>query len=107
VLSVLLTLLVAAHPGHGSMALVGTLVAAGATSISIEVREVESATTRRMDIRITPDSKFRLGKQSITTLADSLGHPVVVTVDYEEDVDGRTIYTAAKVQVTLLKAKKR
>lgn len=105
--SVLLALLVAVHPGHGSLALVGTLVAVRATSISIEVREVASATTRRMDIRITADSKFRLGKQPIPSLADSIGHAVVVTVDYAEDVDGRTIYTADKVQITPPKAKKR
>ena len=105
--SVLLATLLALHPGHGSMALVGTLVAVSATSMAIDVRDVASATTRRMDVRITPDSRFRVGKQTVTSLDGSIGSAVVVTVDYEEGVDGRTTYTADKVQITPPRTTKR
>ncbi len=95
-----LAALLALHPGHGSLALVGTLVAVGAESISVEVRDLASPTPTRRDVAITADTRVRLGRQTVTALADWIGAAVVVTVDYEEGVDGRTVYTADKVQIT-------
>jgi len=105
--TLLLAALLAVHPGHGSMALVGTLVAVAPHAITVDVREVGSGAVRRMVVTTTPDTKLRLGKQAVPALEAWVGAPVVVTVDYEEGVDGRTIYTADKVQVTPPKARKR
>ena len=106
-LTLLLAALLAAHPGHGSMALVGTLVSVTETSIRLDVRDVASASTRRMDVKLSPDTKLRVAKATVPTLDVWVGASVVVTVDYEEDVDGRTVYTADKVQITPPKVKKR
>jgi hypothetical protein len=103
----LLAALLAGHPGHGSMALVGTLVAVRAEAITIDVRDVASTATRRLVVTTTSDTRLRVGKETVPALDRWIGAPVVVTVDYEEGVDGRTIYTADKVQITPLKAKKR
>jgi hypothetical protein len=93
------TMAAAAHPGHGTMAIVGTLLAVEAESISIEARDVGDPTPRRITVGIGPDTKLRVGKETIATLADRLGASVVATVDYEERPDGRTEYYATKVQV--------
>lgn len=103
----LVAALLALHPGHGSMALVGTLAAVRDGAITVTVRDIGSATTTRMEVRTTAETKLRLGKQTVTALIDWIGAAVVVTVDYEEGVDGRTIYTADKVQITPPKSKKR
>lgn len=105
--TLLLAALVAAHPGHGSMALVGTLVAVRVDAITIEVRDVASASTRRMDVTTNADTTLRMGKQVVPSLDAWIGASVVVTVDYEEGVDGRTIYTADKVQISPPKPRKR
>ena len=105
-LTLLLAALLAAHPGHGSIAVVGTLVAVRADGITIAVRDATSATTRRLDVTTTSDTRLRVGKATVPALDRWIGAPVVVTVEYEEGVDGGTVYTATKVQITPPKAKK-
>lgn len=46
-----------------------------------------------------------MGKQAVPTLDPWVGALAVMTVNDEEDVDGRTVYTADKVQITPPKAK--
>ncbi len=106
-LTLLLSALLTAHPGHGSMALVGTLVAVTAESITLDVRDVASSSTRRVVVTTTADTRLLLGKQAVATLDGWSGASVVVTVNYEEDVNGRTVYTADKVQITPAKLKRR
>lgn len=100
------TAVVAAHPGHGTMALVGTLVAADADAIILDVRDVASGTVTRMRVEVDARTKLRVRKETITSLTPWLGAPVVATVDYEEGADGRTVYHATKVQVTPPKTKR-
>ncbi len=62
-LTLLLAVLLAAHPGHGSMALVGALVSVTAESITIDVRDMASASTRRMVVTTTADTRLRWGSR--------------------------------------------
>ncbi|MBP7777633.1 MAG: hypothetical protein KA371_10925 [Acidobacteria bacterium] len=89
-----------AHPGHGSLALVGTLAGVEADHIAIDVREAGSGVERRLRVGVNADTKLRLRKETIASLTPWIGASVVATVDYEEGPDGQTVYRATKVQVT-------
>ena len=103
----MLTLLpVLAHPGHGTLALVGTLVSVEAEVVEIDVRETGSGAVSRRRVGIDRDTKLRLRKETIASLAPWIGAAAVATVDYEEGPDGQTTYRATKVQVTPPKAKR-
>lgn len=96
-----------AHPGHGAMALVGTLVAVAADHVDIDVRDPGSGIVARRRVGIDGDTRLRLRKEAIASLTPWIGASVVATVDYEEGPDGQTVFHATKVQVTPPKAKRR
>lgn len=81
------------------MAIVGTLVAADAESVTIEARDTASGAMRRTKAGIGRDTKVRVGKAP-AALADWIGAAVVATVDYEEGPDGQPVYHATKIQIT-------
>lgn len=95
----------ASHPGHGTMAIVGTLVAADAESITLEARDTASGALRRTKAGVGRDTKVRVGKEP-AALADWIGAAVVATVDYEEGLDGQPVYYATKIQITPKKTKR-
>lgn len=94
----------AAHPGHGTMAIVGTLVTADADSVTLEALDTASGAMRRTKAGIGRDTKVRVGKEA-AMLADWIGAAVVATVDYEEGPDGQPVYYATKIQITPKKTK--
>lgn len=95
-----------AHPGHGTMALVGTLAAVDADAITIDVRDVGSGVVSRVRVGLGADTKLRLKKETLASLTPWIGASVVATVDYEEGPDGQTVYHATKIQVTPAKTKR-
>ena len=95
-----------AHPGHGTMALVGTLATVSADAVMLDVRDVASGVVTRVRVGIGTDTKLRLKKETLASLMEWLGASVVATVDYEEGPDGQTVYYATKVQVTPPKTKR-
>jgi hypothetical protein len=96
----------AAHPGHGTMALVGTLATVTADAVTLDVRDVTSGVVARVRVGIGPDTKLRLKKETLASLMPWVGASVVATVDYEEGPDGQTVYHATKIQVTPPKTKR-
>ncbi len=97
---------VATHPGHGTMALVGTLMTVNAETVTLDVRDVGSGVVTRVVVGVGRDTKLRLKKETIASLVPWVGASVVATVDYEEAPDGKTVYYATKVQVTPSKTKR-
>jgi hypothetical protein len=95
-----------AHPGHGTMALVGTLATVSADVVMLDVRDVASGVVTRVRVGIGTDTKLRLKKETLASLTPWLGASVVATVDYEEGPDGQTVYRATKIQVTPPKTKR-
>jgi hypothetical protein len=95
-----------AHPGHGTMALVGTLATVSADAVMLDVRDVASGVVTRVRVGVGTDTKLRLKKETLVSLAPWLGASVVATVDYEEGADGQTVYYATKIQVTPPKTKR-
>ena len=95
-----------AHPGHGTMALVGTLATASADAVMLDVRDVASGVVTRVRVGIGTDTKLRLKKETLASLTPWVGASVVATVDYEEGPDGQTVYYATKIQVTPPKTKR-
>jgi hypothetical protein len=95
-----------AHPGHGTMALVGTLATVGEDAVAIDVREVGSGVVTRVRVGIGIDTKLRLRKETLSSLLPWIGAAVVATVDYAEGPDGQTVYYATKIQVTPPKTKR-
>lgn len=94
-----------AHPGHGTMALVGTLAVVHADAVMLDVRDVASGVVTRVRVGIGTDTKLRLKKETLASLTPWVGASVVATVDYEEGPDGQTVYYATKIQVTPPKTK--
>lgn len=97
---------VRAHPGHGTMALVGTLATVSVDAVTLDVRDVASGVVTRVRVGIGTDTKLRLKKETLVSLTPWVGAAVVATVDYEEGPDGQTVYFATKVQVTPPKTKR-
>ena len=95
-----------AHPGHGTMALVGTLATVSPDAVMLDVRDVSSGVVSRVRVGIVADTKLRLKKETLASLTPWLGASVVATVDYEEGPDGQTVYHATKIQVTPPKTKR-
>ena len=95
-----------AHPGHGTMALVGTLAVVNADAVMLDVRNVASGVVTRVRVGIDTDTKLRLKKETLASLTPWMGASVVATVDYEEGPDGQTVYYATKIQVTPPKTKR-
>lgn len=95
-----------AHPGHGTMALVGTLATVSADAVTIDVRDVGSGVVSRVRVGIGADTNLRLKKETLASLTPWIGASVVATVDYEEGPDGQTVYHATKIQVTPPKTKR-
>ena len=95
-----------AHPGHGTMALVGTLATVSTDAVMLDVRDVASGVVSRVRVGIVADTKLRLKKETLASLTPWLGASVVATVDYEEGPDGQTVYHATKIQVTPPKTKR-
>ncbi len=95
-----------AHPGHGTMALVGTLATVSADAVMLDVRDVASGVVSRVRVGIGTDTKLRLKKETLASLTPWLGASVVATVDYEEGPDGQPVYYATKIQVTPPKTKR-
>ncbi len=94
-----------AHPGHGTMALAGTLAVVHADAVMLDVRDVASGVVKRVRVGIGTDTKLRLKKEMLASLTPWVGASVVATVDYEEGPDGQTVYYATKIQVTPPKTK--
>lgn len=94
-----------AHPGHGTMALAGTLAVVDAEAVMLDVRDVASGVVTRVRVGTGTDTKLRLKKETLASLAPWVGASVVATVDYEEGPDGQTVYYATKIQVTPPKTK--
>lgn len=94
-----------AHPGHGTMALAGTLAVVAADAVMLDVRDVASGVVTRVRVGVGTDTKLRLKKETLASLTAWVGAPVVATVDYEEGPDGQTVYYATKIQVTPPKTK--
>lgn len=97
----------AAHPGHGTAALVGTLATVEAAVVTLDVRDAGTGMVSRVRVTLDADTKLRLRKEMLPSLTPWLGASVVATVDYEEGPDGRTMYRASKIQVTPPKGKRR
>jgi hypothetical protein len=95
-----------AHPGHGTMALVGTLATVSADAVMLDVRDVASGVVTRVRVGVGTDTKLRLKKETLASLTPWVGAAVVATVDYEEGPDGQTVYHATKIQVTPPKTKR-
>lgn len=95
-----------AHPGHGTMALVGTLATVSADAVMLDVRDVASGVVTRVRVGVGTDTKLRLKKETLASLTPWIGASVVATVDYEEGPDGQTVYSASKIQVTPPKTKR-
>lgn len=105
---VLVTLAVgaaAAHPGHGVMAIVGTLASVETERVTFEVRDPSNGMTRRVVAGIGRDTKVRVGKAP-ATLSEWIGASIVATVDYEEGPDGQPVYYATKIQIHPKKTKR-
>lgn len=81
------------------MVIAGALVAADATSVTLEARDTASGVLRRTTAGIGRDTKVRVGKAP-AALADWIGAAVVATVDYEEGPDGQPVYYATKIQIS-------
>lgn len=96
----------AAHPGHGTMALVGTLAAVEADAVTLEVRDTGSGVVTRRRVRIDGNTKLRQKKDTLASLTPWVGASAVATVDYEEGPDGVTTYYATKIQISSPKAKR-
>ncbi len=96
----------AAHPGHGTMALVGTLTTVETEAVTIDVRDVSSGVVTRVRVGTGADTKLRLKKETLVSLTPWIGASVVATVDYEEGPDGQPVYHATKIQVTPPKTKR-
>lgn len=97
---------VCAHPGHGTMALVGTLAVVHADAVLLDVRDVASGVVTRVRVGVGADTRLRLKKEALVSLTPWVGASVVATVDYEEGPDGQTVYHATKIQVTPPKTKR-
>ncbi len=95
------------HPGHGTVALVGTLVAVEKEAVAIDVLDPGSGVVTRRRVAIDGDTRLRLRKEVLPSLTAWIGAAVVATVDYEEGPDGQIAYRATKVQVTPPKVKRR
>jgi hypothetical protein len=91
---------VCAHPGHGTMAIVGALATVSADAVTIDVRDVASGVVTRVRVGVGTDTKLRLKKETLVSLTPWIGASVVATVDFEEGPDGQTTYYATKIQVT-------
>lgn len=89
-----------AHPGHGTLALVGTILGVTRDTLTLEVRDAASGGLVARRLVLTRDTRLRVGKEAVPSLAPWIGARAVATVDYEEGPDGQTRYTATKVQVT-------
>lgn len=98
---------VSAHPGHGTMAFVGTIAGVTDDTLTLEVRDAASGGLAARRLALTGETRLRVGKQTIPSLAPWIGATAVATVDYEEGPDGQTLYTATKVQVTPPKPSKK
>lgn len=94
-----------AHPGHGSKAVVGTLVEVGREVIVIEVLDQGSGSLTRVRVRLERDTRFRLDKETLPSLEPYVGHRVSAAVDWEDDERGGQLLTATEVKVA--RAKKR
>jgi hypothetical protein len=105
-LAALLTLGAAAHPGHGSTVVIGTLLSVTAEVITIETRDVATAAMKTVRIQVTEDTRYREGKTPVTDVTPYLGGRAIVGVDYEDGPTGETIYRALDVRLAKPKPKK-
>lgn len=87
-----------AHPGHGSDLFVGTLKAATDETITIEFRDMTAMQLRRVNILLTEDTTFRIGKEPIESLDGMIGAHAAVAVDHEEGPTGEVTYRAREIR---------
>jgi hypothetical protein len=88
----------AAHPGHGSDVLTGTLMSAAEDAITIEFRDLATTQLRRVRILVNEDTKYRVGKEPIDAPKSMIGAHAAAIVDYEESPTGEVIYRATEVR---------
>jgi hypothetical protein len=98
--------LATAHPGHGSTVVMGTLLSVSPTVVTIEVRDVSTGAVRRERVIVSPDTRYRDGKTPVGDPSAYVGGRAVATVDYEEAVDGGTVYRASEIRLTPAKRKR-
>jgi hypothetical protein len=95
----------ASHPGHGSTVVMGTLVSVSSTTVTIEVRDLATTSIRTVQVRVNDDTKYRVGKEPVSSPSTYVGTRAVAVVDYEEGPDGQPRYTATEVRLTKPKSK--
>lgn len=95
----------AAHPGHGSKVLTGTVKAAAEGAITIEFQDVATMQLRRVRILVNEETKLRLGKEPIESPESMIGADATAVVDYEDGPTGEVIYLATEVRFRTPKKK--
>ncbi|MEZ5289695.1 MAG: hypothetical protein R2745_01290 [Vicinamibacterales bacterium] len=89
-----------AHPGHGSTVVIGTLLSVTPDAITIETRDVATATMKTVRVLVTEDTRYREGKTPVTDVTPYLGGRAIAGVDFEEGPAGGTIYRALDVRLS-------
>lgn len=100
VASLLALLAAAAHPGHGSTVVIGTLRAATPSALTIDVRDVGTGVVTATKVLVDADTKYREGKTPVTDVTPYIGTRAVASVDFEDGPSGDTIYRASEVRLT-------
>jgi hypothetical protein len=95
----------AAHPGHGSKVVLGTLVEATLDAAVIETRDPATLAVTRVRVTLDRTTRFRIGKETLVSPDAMVGARVIATVDYEDGEDGQVVYTATELRFPRPKAK--
>lgn len=93
----------AAHPGHGSKAVVGVLKDVTRDAVVIEVLDPGAGGLTRVRVKLDPDTRFRLDKEQLPSLEPYIGHRVSAAVEWEDDDRGGQTMTATEVKVARAK----
>ena len=90
----------AAHPGHGSKVVMGTLKEVRQDYIVVEAREPGAAEVKSVRIGLDRTARFRIDKERLATLDGMVGQRAIVSVDWEDDDRGQQILKATEVRFT-------
>jgi hypothetical protein len=96
---------VAAHPGHGSKVVLGTLREVTKETIVVESVNGAGGGMALVRIRLQDDTRFRIDKERLTSIDGMVGQRAIVSVDWEDDERGGQTLTATEVRFTRPKKK--
>lgn len=92
------SLAAAAHPGHGSKVIMGTLKEVTRDAIVVEVLDVGGGGMSRVRVLLQERTRYRVDKEPLPSLDGMIGQRAVVAVDWEDDDRGGQTLRATQVR---------